>query len=203
MAVSRRPCRCPIANQTTPSSESSCQTEFGITPDKNGDTYCVTNVNPVVWLGTPDVQLMPRWCKGVSAKGRLAYAPVHQSAGFWYSAAREQRRPTGCPTCAVRHIMEHDVTVLKDFSVGEGKTLELRMGAFNVFNHPLVSFNNNNTTNLNLGIPGWTRWSGADAKHAPVPGFRRCEYQGGKQACGAGSEVYVLIGSCPGNRRAS
>jgi hypothetical protein len=25
------------------------------------------------------------------------------------------------------------------------------MGAFNVFNHPLVSFNNNNTTNLNLG----------------------------------------------------
>ena len=26
------------------------------------------------------------------------------------------------------------------------------MSAFNVFNHPLVSFNNNNTTNLNLGI---------------------------------------------------
>jgi hypothetical protein len=48
--------------------------------------------------------------------------------------------------------MEHDLTVMKDFSVGEGKTIQLRMGAFNVFNHPLVSFNNNNTTNLNLGI---------------------------------------------------
>ena len=36
--------------------------------------------------------------------------------------------------------------------MGEGETLQLRMGAFNVFNHPLVSFNNNNTTNLNLGF---------------------------------------------------
>jgi hypothetical protein len=48
--------------------------------------------------------------------------------------------------------MDHDMTVFKSFPLGEGKNLELRMGAFNVFNHPLVSFNNNNTTNLNLGI---------------------------------------------------
>jgi hypothetical protein len=36
--------------------------------------------------------------------------------------------------------------------MGEGKALQLRMGAFNVFNHPLVSFNNQNTNNLSLGL---------------------------------------------------
>jgi hypothetical protein len=36
--------------------------------------------------------------------------------------------------------------------LGEGKSLELRIFAANVFNHPLVSFNNNNSNNVNLGI---------------------------------------------------
>jgi hypothetical protein len=48
--------------------------------------------------------------------------------------------------------MEHDVTLMKDFSVGEGKLLQLRMSAFNVFNHPLVSFNNQNNNNLSLSL---------------------------------------------------
>jgi len=34
--------------------------------------------------------------------------------------------------------------------MGETKRLQLRMAAFNVFNHPLVSFNNSDTSNLTL-----------------------------------------------------
>jgi hypothetical protein len=41
---------------------------------------------------------------------------------------------------------------MKNFRVREGENLELRMGAFNVFNHPLVSFNSNDTTNLQLSF---------------------------------------------------
>jgi hypothetical protein len=45
---------------------------------------------------------------------------------------------------------------LKNLAMGEGKNLQLRIAAFNVFNHPLVSFNNNDTTNLNLGFQNAT-----------------------------------------------
>jgi hypothetical protein len=141
----------PFANQTSPSSEGSCQTEFGIKPDKNGDTYCVTNVNPVVWLGTPDVQLMPTLTTGVSVKGGPHTHQFINPLGFGIP----QPGTNGAyrlPYLRGPAYMDHDVTVLKDFSMGEGKTLQLRMGAFNVFNHPLVSFNNNNNNNLRLSF---------------------------------------------------
>jgi hypothetical protein len=48
--------------------------------------------------------------------------------------------------------MDHDVTLLKNFSLGEAKRLQFRFAAFNVFNHPLVSFNNSDTSNLSLGF---------------------------------------------------
>jgi hypothetical protein len=40
--------------------------------------------------------------------------------------------------------------------MGEGRNLQLRMAAFNFFNHPLVSFNNQNTNNLNLAFQNAT-----------------------------------------------
>ena len=159
-------------------------------------------MNPVVWLGTPDVQMMPGLAKGVSLKGG---SHQHQ---FINPLAFEIPQPGTNGVYRLPYLrgpafMEHDLTVLKEFPAGEGKNLELRMSAFNVFNHPLVSFNNNNNHKPEPRHPGWTRWSGADAKNAPVPGFRHCEYQGGKQACGAGSEVYVLTGSCRRTARRS
>jgi hypothetical protein len=48
------------------------------------------------------------------------------------------------------------VTLLKNFSMGEGKNLQVRWAAFNVFNHPLVSFNNQDTDNLDLGFQNAT-----------------------------------------------
>jgi hypothetical protein len=45
----------------------------------------------------------------------------------------------------------HNLSLYKNFSTGEGKSLQLHASAFNFLNHPLVSFNNNDNTNLNLG----------------------------------------------------
>jgi hypothetical protein len=150
------PAQVTFANQTAPSQEATpCHTEYGITADKNGNTYCVTNMNPVVWLGTPDVQLMPTLVSSVSPKGGpkqhqfinpLAFGlPLPGSNGVYR-----------LPYIHGPAYMDHDVTLLKDFSMGEGKNLQLRMAAFNVFNHPLVSFNNQNTNNLNLAFQNAT-----------------------------------------------
>jgi hypothetical protein len=46
---------------------------------------------------------------------------------------------------------KYDASLLKDFAVGEGRTLQIRAAGFNFLNHPVVSFNNNDNSNLNLG----------------------------------------------------
>ena len=90
-------------------------------------------------------------------------------------SAREDRRPTSSsirlrsvfrspgsngvyrlPYMRGPAYLDHDVTLLKNFTLGEGRNLQLRMAAFNVFNHPLVSFNNNDQTNLQLGFQNAT-----------------------------------------------
>jgi hypothetical protein len=141
----------PNVTQTSPQMDQACRTLFGITPDSKGNTHCVTDMNPIVWLGTPDVQLMPTLVSGVSPKGGphshqfinpLAFGiPLPGSNGVYR-----------LPYLRGPAFQEHDMTVLKSFAVGEGRNLELRLGAFNFLNHPLVSFNNQNTNNLNLGF---------------------------------------------------
>jgi hypothetical protein len=142
-----------VANSTqaSPQQAQQCHDLYGIPPDQNGNTYCVTYMNPVVWLGTPDVQLMPTLAKGVSPKGGphthqfinpLAFGIPEPGTNGVYRLPY-MRGPA---------YMDHDVTLLKNFAVGEGRSLQLRIGAFNVFNHPLVSFNNNNNTNLNINF---------------------------------------------------
>lgn len=137
--------------QANQQAQDQCEAVYGIKPDQNGHTFCVTYMNPVVWLGTPDVQLMPTLAKGVSPRGGphahqfinpLAFGIPEPGTNGVYRL----------PYLRGPAYMDHDVTLLKNFAVGEGKNLQLRMGAFNVFNHPLVSFNNNNNTNLNINF---------------------------------------------------
>jgi hypothetical protein len=138
-------------NQANQQAQTSCESVYGIQPDKNGNTFCVNDLNPVTWLGTPDVQLMPALVKGVSIKGGPHTHQFINPLGFGIS----QPGTNGAyrlPYLRGPAYMDHDLTVLKDFSVGEGKVLQLRAAAFNFLNHPLVSFNNNNTNNLNLGF---------------------------------------------------
>ncbi len=130
--------------QANQDGQSTCRL-YGLTTQ-----YCTTDMNPVVWLGTPDVELMPTLVKGVNPKGTQAHQYINPLAfGIPEPGSNGALR---LPYLRGPAYMDHDVSLLKNFAAGEGKTLQLRMGAFNVFNHPLVSFNNNNTTNLNLGF---------------------------------------------------
>jgi hypothetical protein len=150
------PVQVTYSNQTAPSQEATpCRTEYGIQPDKNGQTFCVTGMNPVVWLGTPDVQLMPTLVGGVSPKGGSKKNQYINPLAF----GLPQPGSNGVyrlPYIKGPAYLDHDVTVLKNFTMGEGKNLQLRMAAFNVFNHPLVSFNNQNTNNLTLAFQNAT-----------------------------------------------
>jgi len=141
----------PYPNQANQQGQTQCETVYGIQPDKNGNTFCVNDMNPVVWLGTPDVQLMPTLVKGVSVKGGSHQHQFVNPLGFGIPEPGTNGTYR-LPYLRGPAFMEHDVTVLKNFSVGEGRDLQLRMSAFNFLNHPLVSFNNNNNTNLNLGF---------------------------------------------------
>ena len=150
------PAQVTFSNQTSPSTEATpCHTEYGITADKNGNTYCVTNMNPVVWLGTPDVQLMPTLVSGVSARGG---PKAHQ---FINPLAFGLPLPGTNGVYRLPYIhgpayLDNDVTLLKNIAMGEGRNLQLRMAGFNLFNHPLVSFNNQDTNNLNLAFQNAT-----------------------------------------------
>jgi Carboxypeptidase regulatory-like domain len=141
----------PNPNQANQQNQTGCENVYGITPDKNGNTFCVNDMNPVVWLGTPDVQLMPTLVKGVSVKGGPHTHQFVNPLGFGIPEPGTNGAYR-LPYLRGPAFMEHDLTVLKNFSVGEGKLVQLRMSAFNFLNHPLVSFNNNNNTNLNLGL---------------------------------------------------
>jgi hypothetical protein len=144
--------------QTNPQSAQNCQTEFGIPGESGGGpypgtTYCTQNINPVVWLGTPDVQLMPT-IKGNVTGGPKSHEFVNPLGfGLPLPGSNGVFR---LPYLRGPAYLDHDVTVLKNLAMGEGKNLQLRMAAFNVFNHPLVSFNSNDTTNLQLGFQNAT-----------------------------------------------
>ena len=58
-------------------------------------------MNPVVWLGTPDVQMMPGLVKGVNVKGGRIST---NSSTLWLSRLSLETKMglTGCPTFALR-----------------------------------------------------------------------------------------------------
>jgi hypothetical protein len=147
-----------------------CQNTYHVTPDANGNTFCVTNLNPVVWLGTPDYQLMPTLsCNPAGGSAKHQYMnpacfgvplPGSTTTGIFALSTN----PSGQGSYRLPYIhgpafLKNDVTLIKSFSVGEGKSLQLKGAAFNFLNHPVVSFNNNDSSNLNLGnllgaVPG-------------------------------------------------
>jgi hypothetical protein len=114
----------------------------------------VTQLNPATWLGTPDVQLLPTiTCnpKGGPAKNQYINGACF---GIPLPGANGQLRP---PYLRGPAYMNHDLSLLKNLGLGEKRSLQFRAAAFNFLNHPLVSFNNNNTqTDLTLSQQGGT-----------------------------------------------
>jgi len=150
--------------------DKTCANVYNVSPDKNGHTYCVTNMNPVVWMGTPDYLLMPTYScnpSGGSEKHQFMKAtcfgvPLPGSATTGIDAL--STNPSGQGQYRLPYIhgpafLNNNLTLIKDFPVKESKMLEFKASAFNFLNHPLVSFNNNDSSNLNLGnllgaVPG-------------------------------------------------
>lgn len=138
-------------NQSFPSQSQNqnCQYVWKVSPNGQGDYLCTTSMNPTVWLGSPDLELMP------TVLGNPRGGP--QAHQFINPLVFGLPQPGSNGTYRMPYIhgpayMDHDVTLLKNFSIREGQNLQLRMAAFNVLNHPLVSFNNENTNNLNLSF---------------------------------------------------
>jgi len=138
-------------NQSLPSQSQNqnCQYVWKTTPNSQGFYYCTTGMNPTVWLGSPDLQLMPT-VVGNPRGGPQAHQFINPLA--FGLPAPESNGAYRLPYIHGPAYLDHDVTLLKNFSIREGQNLQLRMAAFNVFNHPLVSFNNQNTNNLTLSF---------------------------------------------------
>jgi hypothetical protein len=142
------PLAVPWENMGAPGNDRQCEYVYMVTA-VNGSYECVTGVNPTVWLGTPDIELMPT-LPGNPKAGLKTHQFINPTAfGVPLPLSQGVYR---IPYIHGPAYLDHDVTLLKNFAVHEGQNLQLRMAAFNVFNHPLVSFNNQNTDNLNLNF---------------------------------------------------
>jgi hypothetical protein len=144
--------------------DSVCVKEYNLPKDSAGNQFCVTNMSPTTWLGSPDYELMPTLncnpaggpakhqfvnptCFGIPLPG----GPADASEGFAPSANPSGQGQYRLPYIHGPAYQNHNLSLYKNFSTGENKSLQLRASAFNFLNHPLVSFNNNDNTNLNLG----------------------------------------------------
>ena len=53
-------------------------------------------------------------------------------------------------------LVTNDLTLIKNFQLKEGHNLQIKFSGFNFLNHPNVSFNNNDNSNLQLAFQGAT-----------------------------------------------
>ena len=162
-----QPVQVYTSQQESKTAEPTCEGTYGIPADKNGNHFCVTNVNPNVWLGTPDYQLMPTVnCNPTSGLKKNQFINptcfgIPQPGGPATGAFALSSNPSGQGQYRLPYIhgpgySRHDLTVLKNFARGEHQNLQLRAAAFNFLNHPLTSFNNNDQSNLQLAFQGAT-----------------------------------------------
>ncbi|HXB73957.1 MAG TPA: carboxypeptidase-like regulatory domain-containing protein [Candidatus Acidoferrales bacterium] len=114
-----------------------------------GTTYNISNTS---LLGTPNIALSPIVTCDPGAN--LAPHQYINPSCFAFPTQVGQNGPTTLPVLYGPAFFNTDFGLFKNFSVlGEGRKLQLRMNAYNVFNHPLWSFNG---ANLNLGFSGTT-----------------------------------------------
>jgi hypothetical protein len=162
-----QPVQVYTGQQESKTAESTCSTTYGIPADKNGDHFCVTNVNPTVWLGTPDYLLQPTLnCNPAGGKANHQFVNptcfgIPQPGGPAVGSQALSSNPTGQGTFRLPYIhgpslVVNDITLLKNFTVKEKQNLQLKFSAFNFLNHPNVSFNNNDNSNLQLAFQGAT-----------------------------------------------
>ncbi len=139
-----------------------CVQQYNVPNDPEGQHNCVTSLSSTAWLGTPDYLLMPTLnCNPAGGKAVHQFInPTCFGVPLPGSPANgtgpDYSNPTGQGVYRLPYIrgpkfQNHNLSVIKSFGVGEGKNVQLRAEAFNFLNHPLVSFNSNDSSNLTLG----------------------------------------------------
>jgi hypothetical protein len=142
------PVKTQYQNQSNPQTNPTCENTDGIPPNSSGQSFCTTDMSPMIWLGTPDVLLMPT-VTGNPVGGKAAHQYVNPLAfGLPLPETNGRFR---LPYIHSPAFMDHDLSVIKNFPMGR-KNLQFRIEGFNFLNHPLVSFNNQDTDNLALGF---------------------------------------------------
>ena len=149
-----------VLQQMQNTQQQQCIQTYNVPKDANGNQFCVLNLSPVTWLGTPDYQLMPTLNCNPSGKLDQFKKPnqyvVPTCFGVPVPGGPTSSNPSGQGVLRLPYIhgpayQNHNLSVYKNFALGEGKNMEFHVSGFNFLNHPNVSFNNNDNSNLSLG----------------------------------------------------
>lgn len=125
-------------------------TSFGLSGGVNytsGGTTVSIPVGAGQWLGSSDYTLQPIvTCdpriglkRDQFVNGNCFGLPAMGTQGWW-----------NLPDVHGPAYFKSDLSVFKDFKVSERQNMQFRLSGFNVLNHPLTSFNNNNLGVLSL-----------------------------------------------------
>lgn len=113
-----------------------------------------TNVGNTVYLGTNNNILVP--LVTCDPRSGLASGQYFNPSCFTIPAAGQQGTVIW-PYIKGPAYFNSDLSLFKDFKIGESKTIQFRMQAFNWLNHPNGSFaanGQNNDVHLNFSVPG-------------------------------------------------
>lgn len=113
-----------------------------------------TNISNTVYLGTPEVSLQPYLtCDPVANLKPRQYV---RGECFALHDVGTQNGPYIYPYIHGPAYFNTDLTLLKNFPMGEKKNLQLRFAAFNVLNHAITSFSGRFPNESNLYFTGAT-----------------------------------------------
>ncbi len=175
-----QPLQVQYQNQVNPTTITpECVNTYHIPADQNGNHFCVTALNSTVWLGTPDVQLMPTiYCNPAGGPANHQY--INGTCyGIPLPGQNGVLRP---PYIHGPTYFNHDLTLLKNFHVRDKDNLQFRLAAFNFLNHPLVSFNSSNTAgDLTLSQQFGTAGQRLTTSDLTEPGFGIAEVKYGSR----------------------
>lgn len=114
-----------------------------------GSPYCTQSISSNVWLGSPDYYLMPQIL--CDPRSGLSGGRIMNSQCFAIpDPTTLSNGPYRQPYVHLPYYFYSDLSLLKNFRMGESRNLQFRFAAFNFLNHPLRSFNKNNSDNENL-----------------------------------------------------
>lgn len=174
-----------LSGITNVQSGANLQTSISATPNfaltgklgPNGNTSQI-NVSNSVFLGTPDVALMPTVL--CNPKFNLAKKQFVNGACFGLPPIG-QNGPSVLPYMHGPAYLDSDLTAEKELKFSESKSLRFRLAAFNFMNHPLTSFTGSFANQYSLNLSNFTSFTPSSAAYQPSSGFGVAAYKMGRR----------------------